>query len=101
VNFDRLVMVVNPAAGGGRAGGVWGKLLRDAPELAAMRQVVAGDPDACVRELDEHLAGDVEAVVAVGGDGTAHLVVNRLHVLSVPGEQEDLRVLRSHASARV
>jgi diacylglycerol kinase family enzyme len=78
MNVDRLVVVVNPAAGGGRAGGVWERLLRDAPELAAARLVAAADVESCVRELDEQLAGDAEAVVAVGGDGTAHLVVNRL-----------------------
>lgn len=78
MNVDRLVVVVNPAAGGGRAGALWERLVRDAPELAAARRIVAGDADACVRELDAELAGDAEAVVAVGGDGTAHLVVNRL-----------------------
>lgn len=78
MNVDRLVVVVNPAAGGGRAGALWEKLLRDAPELAAARLVAAADAESCRRQLDGELAGDAEAVVALGGDGTAHLVVNRL-----------------------
>ncbi len=71
-------MLVNPTAGGGHAGRVWERLLADEPRLADAKLILAADAEASRRQLDEGLAGDVDAVVALGGDGTAHLVVNRL-----------------------
>lgn len=60
---------------------MWDRLRSDAGERAAGAAVVRAEaPGAAARELDELLAGGgVERVVAVGGDGTVHFAVNRLH----------------------
>ncbi len=78
LRLERVVVLVNAAAGGGRSIRVWDRLLRRMPEIAEARLILAGDAEEARRELDEHLRRDVEAVVALGGDGTAHLVVNRI-----------------------
>ena len=74
----RTVVTVNPAAGGGRAGRVWQRLRAAVPELAGVHTVLASDAEAARCELAGLLSRGVERVLAIGGDGTAHLVVNVL-----------------------
>ncbi len=74
----RTAVLVNPAAGGGRAGKVWRRLRRASPELAGTAVIQGADPETGRAELAEHLSRGVERVLAVGGDGTAHLVANVL-----------------------
>lgn len=88
LSVQRLVVLVNPAAGSGRARRIWQRLLRSAPELGAARRILASSAEACRQELDACLSEDclsggclsedIDAIVAVGGDGTAHLVVDGL-----------------------
>jgi diacylglycerol kinase (ATP) len=70
------VVVVNPAAGGGRTARVW-RRLRDvmAATLAAehVETCAAGDGERLAREA---AAAGAPLVVAVGGDGTLNEVVN-------------------------
>jgi diacylglycerol kinase (ATP) len=78
LELERVVVLVNASAGSGRSGRLWEALRRRMPEVADARLILAKDAATARRELDEHLCGDVEAVFAWGGDGTAHLVVNRI-----------------------
>ena len=83
LSVQRLIFLVNPAAGSGRAGRIWRRLLQDVPELANARLVLAESVDACRHQLgaclaEDRLSENMDAVIAVGGDGTAHLVVDRL-----------------------
>ncbi len=71
-------VVVNPVAGGGRARRVWGSLLEAAPELADAHLLLTGDAMATRVELQRRLAAGATRVIAIGGDGTAHLVANVL-----------------------
>ncbi len=67
----RLVVLVNPTAGGGRADATWTALLRNEPRLAAARVVAGPDADAALAELEEVLRdGPADRLVVVGGDGT-------------------------------
>jgi YegS/Rv2252/BmrU family lipid kinase len=72
----RTAFVVNPRAGRGRGAA----LARELPELVAARglqaDILATDRPGHAVELARRAAGDHDAVVAVGGDGTAHEVVN-------------------------
>ena len=72
------LFLVNPQAGSGRAGRIWDELRAAMPEIAAADAIVAADPEAAGRELDRRLAGPVERVISIGGDGSIHLAVNRL-----------------------
>lgn len=75
------VFFVNPRAGSGRAARVWEEL-RLRHRLAERATVVmADDAAAAAAQLDAALARSVappSRVIAVGGDGTAHVAANRL-----------------------
>ena len=73
-----IVVVVNPASGGGRAGEVWEELRRGEPRVAAARVVQTSDPEAAQAELARALDGGVDRLIVLGGDGSAHLVGNCL-----------------------
>lgn len=80
-------VMVNPAAGGGRAGRTWERLVAALPELAEIRRVTGSDAASARAALTEVLAEGVRRVLAVGGDGTAHQAVN---VLLAEGRGEDV-----------
>lgn len=67
---------------------MWERLRERAEGLVPGAEVVRAEaPGAASRELDALLAGGgVERVVAVGGDGTVHFAVNRLHAAGRLGE---------------
>jgi diacylglycerol kinase (ATP) len=71
------VVVVNLAAAGGRAAGVWERL-RGTAGLAGARLVQARDAVAAAHELGALLDQGVERLLVVGGDGTMHMVGNVL-----------------------
>ncbi len=73
-----IAVLVNPAAGGGRAGRFWERVRPAAEALAPLRILAAGDAAAARRAVVDAVAHGCERVVAVGGDGTAHLVANAL-----------------------
>jgi diacylglycerol kinase (ATP) len=72
------LVLVNPAAGGRRAGPFWEKLRRSADALAPIRIESPASPEASRRIVREAVDDGCERVVAVGGDGTAHLVANAI-----------------------
>ncbi len=81
--MDDTLVLVNPRAGSGRAARTW-RELRERPEVAAGCRVVEAPDAAAARDvLDAALSGEAggrpRRVVAVGGDGTAHLAANRIH----------------------
>ncbi len=76
--MSETVVFVNPTAGGGRAGRLWEKLEPAARAMAPMRVLMPADPAASRRAVADALAGGCERIVAVGGDGTAHLVANAI-----------------------
>ncbi len=75
---SRTAVLINPAAGGGRAGSLWKRLLGLAPELDKAHLIQATGAGAARAELTDSLGQGTSRVLAVGGDGTAHLVVNTL-----------------------
>lgn len=83
------VFFVNPRAGSGRAARVWEEL-RVRHRLAERSTVVMADDAAtAAAQLDAVLAravAPVRRVVAVGGDGTAHVAANRLFASPRRGE---------------
>lgn len=78
MRWERIVVLVNASAGGGRSRRVWDRLLRRIPEVLRARLVLSGDAGEARRQLDEELREGAEAVVAIGGDGTAHFAVNAI-----------------------
>jgi diacylglycerol kinase (ATP) len=76
VSAGALGAVVNPAAGGGRAGKVWDALVAGDPRLAAVPVVRATDTGGARAELAALLDTGIERLIVCGGDGTAHLAAN-------------------------
>jgi len=72
--------IINPAAGGGRCGGIAPTVLRQLAEsgleLASTKTQASGD--AC-RMAAEAWSNGVRTFVAVGGDGTAYEILNGLY----------------------
>jgi diacylglycerol kinase (ATP) len=75
---NRALVVVNPAAGGGRAAARWRELEARARSLAVFDVAVAPGPEATRKAVLRAVAAGCDRVVAVGGDGTAHLVAGTL-----------------------
>jgi diacylglycerol kinase (ATP) len=71
-------VLVNPAAGGSRAGRVWTSVEPEARRLAEIKAVVPDGAASARRAVIEAVEAGCERLVVVGGDGTAHLVVSTL-----------------------
>jgi diacylglycerol kinase (ATP) len=88
---DALV-VVNPAAGGGRAGALWSQHEPLAHRLADIAVVMASDPDTARATIAAALDEEVGRIVAFGGDGTVHVIAGALLVAGA-GERVTLGVV--------
>ncbi len=75
----RLVLVANPAAGGGSARTVIPRVI-DRLESAGVEVVLCREDsaEALTKTLARQLEHAADGVVALGGDGTVHLVINSL-----------------------
>lgn len=83
--MERTVWMVNPASGGGRGLRRWQRLRAAMPEVVGGHVVQGTSADDAAAQLRSRVAeGHVDRVIAVGGDGTAHLVANTLLNLSDP-----------------
>jgi diacylglycerol kinase (ATP) len=70
-------VVVNPASGGGRAGRRWPKLARELRSTGvAFESVVTGHPGHAVSLVNEAVGLGFRRLLAVGGDGILHEVLN-------------------------
>ncbi len=78
MTLEQLAFLVNPAAGSGRAPGVWDALVDSHPELRGAKVVRERDPRAAADALRRAIADGARGVVALGGDGTAHMLSNLL-----------------------
>ena len=78
VTMDETVVIVNPAAGGGRAARTWDRLVAAVPEIDRARRIGGGGAEDARVELATALEGGIRRLIAIGGDGTAHLVANTL-----------------------
>jgi YegS/Rv2252/BmrU family lipid kinase len=72
----RTVVVVNPKSQGGATGKRWPELAARLRKHFAFEDAITSGPGDATRLTREALAGGVERVVALGGDGTINEVVN-------------------------
>lgn len=80
------LVVVNSAAGGGRAGEAWSQIEPLAHRLADIEVVTPTGAQATRAAIAAALELGCERVVAFGGDGTVHLVVNSLLAAGAGGD---------------
>lgn len=83
--MERFIAIVNPAAGGGRAAGLAG------PKLAELRRagmaidvIASSSPGHAAQLAREAYAQGYRRFLAVGGDGTAHEILNGIFSEGVP-----------------
>jgi diacylglycerol kinase (ATP) len=74
----KLVAVVNPTAGGGRAGSIWEELRNSDRRLDHAAVVCADGVERTRQELGALLDQGADRLIVVGGDGSLHLVGNLL-----------------------
>lgn len=80
---SRTLIVLNPHAGGGRAGKMWHSfepLLWE--ELGELLIAVTDKPGDVAEHLDKARAAGMRRVISIGGDGTNHALVNALVALN-------------------
>ncbi|MFH1177536.1 MAG: YegS/Rv2252/BmrU family lipid kinase [Acidobacteriota bacterium] len=90
--MSETLVVVNPTAGGGRAGAAWAAVAAEAARMAEIRVAQPQGAAAARAAVQDAVARGCERVVAFGGDGTAHLVANALLNAGV-GERVTLGVV--------
>lgn len=80
--MSATLVIVNPSAGGGRAGRIWSRLEPLMYELFGDLVVAITEHPAQVGEhLDKARDAGLTRIIAVGGDGTSHAIVNALLAL--------------------
>ena len=72
------MVLVNPAAGGGRAGSFWERMRPQAEALSPIEVAVPADAAAARNVVTAAADAGCTRIVAVGGDGTAHLAASAL-----------------------
>lgn len=79
---QRTLIILNPKAGSGRAGKIWSEiepLLWD--ELGELVVAITQRPEEVAVHLDKARDAGLTRVVAIGGDGTNHAIVNAIQDL--------------------
>lgn len=77
--MSKILVILNPHAGGGRAGRVWQEL---EPllwsQLGELVIVVTQQPDEVAKHIGEAYTHGINRVIAIGGDGTNHALINEI-----------------------
>lgn len=81
---ERLTVIANPRAGGGRAGARRDDILRAVDRAFAQARVLWTEAPGHATELARQAAGESDVICALGGDGTCHEVVNGLFAGRTP-----------------
>ena len=91
---ERFFAIVNPAAGGGRSAKLAGPALARLRERSMLVDVVASSgPGNAVQLAREAYMQGYRRFIAVGGDGTAHEILNGVFISRTGGERISLGFL--------
>lgn len=75
----KTLVILNPYAAGGTAGRVWQQIEPFLWErLGELVVAITQRPEEVAAHLDEAYAGGIRRVIAIGGDGTNHALINAL-----------------------
>ncbi len=91
---ERFFAIVNPAAGGGRSAKLAGPALARLRERSMLVDVIESPgPGAAVQLAREAYMQGYRRFIAVGGDGTAHEILNGVFISRTSGERISLGFL--------
>lgn len=81
--MSKTLIVLNPRAGGGRAGRIWRELEPLLWELLGELVVaVTQHPEDVAAHLEHAYASGLTRIISIGGDGTNHVLINALAALN-------------------
>jgi YegS/Rv2252/BmrU family lipid kinase len=81
--MSKTLVILNPFAGSGRAGRVWKELEPLLWEqLGELAVAITQHPEDVAQHLDKAYAAGIQRVIAIGGDGTNHTLINALAALN-------------------
>ncbi|PJF42667.1 MAG: hypothetical protein CUN55_09725 [Phototrophicales bacterium] len=82
--LERTLIILNPHAGSGRAGRLWQQIEPLLWErLGELVIAVTQHPDDVAEHLDKAQSVGITKVVAIGGDGTNHAIINAIQQLAL------------------
>lgn len=84
LNTHQIALIVNPASGGGRAGGLTGTVAERLGARASVQVHAGSSPSESAELVAAAVAGGCDAVVVLGGDGMVHLALQTLALGSTP-----------------
>jgi len=91
---ETFIAIVNPAAGGGRAAQLAGARISQLTEAGLQIDVIASEGPKHAAELaNEAYRQGYRRFLAVGGDGTAHEIINGIFIREEPVEHVELGFL--------
>ncbi|MCH8557852.1 MAG: hypothetical protein LAT84_08520 [Balneolia bacterium] len=82
---DDCLFVLNPNAGGGKAGRFWEVITSEYPSVATST-LKCDNHASLARKLKETLKPNIKRVIAVGGDGSVHQLINAVIALGLESE---------------
>jgi diacylglycerol kinase family enzyme len=89
--MSKTLVILNPYAGSGRAGRVWKELEPLLWEqLGELVVAITQHPEDVAQHLDKAYAVDIRRVIAIGGDGTNHILVNALAALNAQHPDDEM-----------
>src|SRR5690349_10940558 len=87
--MSKTLVILNPFAGSGRAGRVWKELEPLLWEqLGELVVAITQHPEDVAQHLDKAYAAGIQRVIAIGGDGTNHTLINALAALNAQHPDE-------------
>ena len=87
--MSKTLVILNPFASSGRAGRVWKELEPLLWEqLGELVVAITQHPEDVAQHLDKAYAAGIQRVIAIGGDGTNHTLINALAALNAQHPNE-------------
>jgi diacylglycerol kinase (ATP) len=84
LSAHRIALIVNPASGGGRAGGLADPVTERLGARASVQVRAGSSPSESADLVAAAVAGGCDAVVVLGGDGMVHLALQSLALGTTP-----------------
>ena len=75
---DRLAILLNPSAGGGRAGRSRERLEKTLRDQAIAYDLIVTESEEQLKALSREMAAEGRTIVGAGGDSTFHLIINAI-----------------------
>ncbi|RMG88535.1 MAG: diacylglycerol kinase family lipid kinase [Chloroflexi bacterium] len=91
--MQQTLVLINPNAASGRAETIWQRMSAHVEaQMGALQVVITQQPDDVARYVDEAQQNGMTHILAVGGDGTNHALINALAIRQAQHPDEPLPI---------